>query len=129
MLRLLDPNSFGSIVWDPKIVSPKEVKRLRKQLSHSGRVKELKRRAAREMFGRYPQELIELVLTAFQVHHIVPLSMGGNNEIENLALLDPLTHFRVHNHNNLQREYAGAILLPKHPRNKKVWLWAGTLAP
>lgn len=36
------------------------------------------------------------LISGFQIHHIVPLGLGGDNSHKNLALVEPKLHSRIH---------------------------------
>lgn len=40
-----------------------------------------------------------------EIHHIKPVSKGGNNTLENLILITPENHYKLHNGNDLDRRY------------------------
>ena len=51
-----------------------------------------------------------------EVHHIVPRSEGGRDELENLATLCDLCHATVHPH--MGPAWVGLLDLPKEEQNK-----------
>ncbi|MCB9978308.1 MAG: HNH endonuclease [Rhodospirillales bacterium] len=56
--------------------------------------------------------VIEYCLS-FQVHHIMPISLGGNNEEENLALVEPSLHRRIHEY--ITRQTSGMEMGEERP--------------
>lgn len=45
-----------------------------------------------------PRKEIEILrkLASFEIHHIAPLSLGGTNSFDNLALVEPKLHKQIH---------------------------------
>jgi hypothetical protein len=41
----------------------------------------------------------------FQIHHILPLSLGGSNDWNNLSLVDPTLHILIHDFIDAQTEH------------------------
>jgi hypothetical protein len=62
----------------------------------------------------------------FQVHHIKPISLGGDNSYENLALVEPDLHETIHDFIHAQHELreneVRDLLIPRFPG--QVWCFS-----
>ena len=109
-----------------KIVSVVLVKReqadlVRREYIKNQVGKDFRDHAIREcvMEGRETNEhpCLPLDLYTYQVHHIVPISLGGTNNIRNLALVEPNVHHEIHRSigweiSGLQRGERRTVRLP-----------------
>ena len=59
------------------------------------------------------------ILRDLEMHHIVPLSIGGGNSLDNLALVEKRLHRKIHWHlAHAMRD--GIVLVPTH--SGRIWI-------
>ena len=75
-----------------------------------------------------PRKEIDILrkLASFEIHHIVPLSLGGTNSLDNLALVEPKLHKQIHriieSQENILTNRQIRELKEAYKRNKKLTL-------
>lgn len=104
-----------------RIVAKREVKQKRKDFKKTNK---------RNFFALAVAEVCDNVskkerafalkkLSSFEIHHIVPLSLGGTNKFDNLALVEPTLHAYVHrlidNQGPIRGDSGQVIRIPKLP--------------
>ena len=109
-------------------VSKDHVMRCRTELSHNRAIK-------RAVFVRAFEELCHhgysthkalAVLDGAEKHHILPISLGGTNDISNFAVVEKNLHKAIHTYISAQLwpdmdSGKRIILIPHHPENRIVW--------